>query len=70
MRAVKEKIVRRSGFKDCIDSRKEHTTNRTNGFNVFGVRKNDTARRVEDIEDGNPILAGRLHTNVAAVVVG
>ena len=40
-----------------------------NGFDVFRVSKDDTARRFENVENGNPILAGRLHTNVMAVVV-
>jgi hypothetical protein len=34
------------------------------------VSENDLASRFGNVADGNPILVGRLHTDVFAIVVG
>lgn len=39
-----------------------------NRFDILGMRQNDIAGWLQDVVDRNPILSGRFHTHIFAVV--
>ncbi|MOA66589.1 hypothetical protein D3C78_1934060 [compost metagenome] len=41
----------------------------SNGFDIFRVSQCDVTGMFENIEDRNPVLPGRFHTNILAVIL-